>query len=191
MLLTAIGLMSCNSASSAKTDFLPLNFNVQPALLSSPVAVDSLLSLQFPVECSEITGLQRNNIQTVIETDSAAYFQLKLKTIMRSPDGIFILVNQLSNNTEPFKTLDENFEKFLRDSFKSDQITRGQFSVDNVEVVQYLITTPETVAFKLFCRVAGNYYQIDYFIPRTIYEKKLESIESSIGTLKINQTKRR
>ncbi|NOZ08545.1 MAG: hypothetical protein GXO91_06660 [FCB group bacterium] len=190
-LLIALFLLSCNSSSAVKADFPPLNFNVQSELLSAPVTIDNLLSLQFPAECNEITDVQRDNIQTVIETDSAAFFQLKLKTIMKSPDGIFILINRISGATDPFLKLDENFENFLQDSFRSDQITRGQFSVNNVQVVQYLITTPGTVAFKLFCKVLDNYYQIDYFIPRTLYEKKLESIESSIGTINTNQTKRR
>ncbi len=153
--------------------------------------LDNALSLRFPADCTEIKGEQRDKLQTIIESDSNAFFQFKLKTLFKSPGGIFVIVNRILGASDVFNALDEKFENFLRDSFMSDKITRGQFSVNDIDVIQFLITTNETVAFKLFCRADQSFYQIDYFIPQKIYENNLKSIESSIGTLKTNNTKRR
>jgi len=59
--------------------------------------------------------------------------------------------------------------------------------INGINTIQYIITTAEVVLIKLIFNVRDFYYQLDYIIPKSIYEENLKSIESSIGSILNNK----
>ena len=68
--------------------------------------------------------------------------------------------------------------------FPNSKVREGQFALQDFLVHQILIMSENTVSFKLiFPRTSKKSFQLDYVVPRAIYEENVEAIESSIGSL--------
>jgi len=64
------------------------------------------------------------------------------------------------------------------------QVADGRFVYRGYEVVQIRAVDDHAVAFKLFLSRPGrSLVQLDYVVPRGIYPRELEAVESSIGSL--------
>ena len=72
----------------------------------------------------------------------------------------------------------------MKIQFSTENINIANLKINNIDVMQYLITNDAHVTFKLF--ISSKYsYQVDYIIPLEIYKEELRKIESSIGTIAI------
>ena len=64
------------------------------------------------------------------------------------------------------------------------QVDDGRFVYRGFEIVQLRAVDSLSVAFKLLLsRKAQPLVQLDYVVPRSVYSRELESVESSIGSL--------
>jgi len=72
----------------------------------------------------------------------------------------------------------------MRAQHPGGQVDDGRFVYRGFEIVQLRAVDSTTVAFKLLLsRKARPLMQLDYVVPRSIYSRELESVESSIGSL--------
>lgn len=72
----------------------------------------------------------------------------------------------------------------LRRAHPGAQIVDGRFSYHGFEIVQFRTVDASSVEFQLL--VSGDLHplvQLDYVVPRSVYPRELESVESSIGSL--------
>lgn len=68
--------------------------------------------------------------------------------------------------------------------FPLNTVKQGLFVHKDLLVHQTLVMSENMVTFKLvFPRSIENSFQLDYVIPSTVYEEKMEAIESSIGSV--------
>jgi len=72
----------------------------------------------------------------------------------------------------------------MRRQHPGGQVDDGRFVYRGFEIVQLRAVDSVTVAFKLLLsRKSRPLAQLDYVVPRSIYSRELESVESSIGSL--------
>ena len=57
------------------------------------------------------------------------------------------------------------------------------FMYKNYEIVQIVFQSAELVVFKLFVHHLSGLYELDYIIPRDEINSKMQSVESSIGSI--------
>ena len=72
----------------------------------------------------------------------------------------------------------------MRRQHPAAQVDDGRFAYRGYEVVQLRAVDSLTVAFKLLLsRKSQPLVQLDYVVPRSVYSRELEAVESSIGSL--------
>jgi hypothetical protein len=179
-----VGLLSCGSQADSQADFPPIGFEVRQDLLSAPFMVDSAFVMQAPEAWAEADTASFYKISGVIRSDTAAFFPLEPLRIFISPKAASCIISRIDARLPVFGLLDRDFEESLKSTSGSEDIVRGAFSVDGVQVIQYRVVTPEIVAFKLFCRAGGGWFQIDYLFPAGIYGEEIHKLESSIGSIR-------
>ena len=72
----------------------------------------------------------------------------------------------------------------LRTAHAGAKIDDGRFSYHGYEIVQFRTVDAQMVSFQLLVSERTQpLMQLDYVVPRSIYPRELESVESSIGSL--------
>ena len=97
-------------------------------------------------------------------------------------DGALLIISQVQSKAENFSYIPPNYIEILSQQFSIKDIPSLKFPINKVPILQYLINTDEYVIIRIFVGKNLN-YQLDYIIPRNIYEKELKKIESSIGSI--------
>jgi len=177
-------VISCSSGSNGDNDFPALEFTVNQELIASPVSVYNEFVICLPKNYISLNDSSLRIANQEIQKDETAYIKLKLLNIFQSDDQSSCIIS-LVHNQEVLSILNEEYLFSLEENFNTDNIIRAQFSINNINIVQYLITNSQIVSFKLFFKAKNQYFQIDYFIPLSSYEKELKKIESSIGSISL------
>ena len=94
----------------------------------------------------------------------------------------------MSSKIKNFGYIPPDYVELLSEQFNIEDVPFDIFDIHQVPIRQYLINAKEVVIFKLFI-AANTDYQLDYIIPKKIYEKELKKIESSIGSINKKETK--
>lgn len=184
LLLTII---SCANQPDENNNFPSIEFNVNPDLLSLPLPIDNSFSIQMPSDWPEVDAQSFNAARQVINSDTSSYLKLELLKIFRSEQGASCVISKVVNETPLFDLLNTDFEKSLKLNFQTENVTKGKFSLNGNNTIQYRIINKDIVAFKLFCEINNNLYQIDYFIPNGVYDTEIRKVESSIGSINSNK----
>ena len=69
---------------------------------------------------------------------------------------------------------------------QTNNIKKSTFTLNGIKTVQYQINHEKLTNIKLFLFINGQTKFLDYFINNQMFDKKLEGIESSLSTLRIN-----
>ena len=184
LILALLQAVSCSGEADGEDTFLPAEFEVRQDLLSAPTVIDSAFAIQTPSGWADIEANAFDIVREAIAGDTASFFALEPLRVVSSPAGASLIISKLGHRRHVFDLLGEDFEQRLKVTSRSDDVVRGTFSVDDAKVVQYRIITPDVIAFKLFCLIAGNYYQIDYLLPTGVYRDEIRKVESSIGSIR-------
>ncbi len=184
VLMFLLASVSCSSESKQNDKFVEIEFNVDNKLLSDKSKiVDGNFDIHYPEGFNSIVGNNFNRIKATIDSDSTSYFPLSLLSIHNTVSGSSSILSKIQATSEVFNKLDSNYTKLLSKNFNTKNINQSHIKINGIKTIQYIITTNEIVLLKLIFKVMENYYQLDYIIPLTEYEKELKSIESSIGSI--------
>ena len=86
----------------------------------------------------------------------------------------------------PDETALESLEAAYRDEFPKATIQSAIFMKDAFRVHQLMVVTSGFVLIRLICDASENpVFEVDYVVPRDVYEAELRSIESSIGSINL------
>jgi len=160
-----------------------IKFNIDQTLLSKSSYIDSNFFISFPNNITSLDIELFNQYKSVIESDSTSYFSLKLIKALTSEDNLSCFITKVDYDGNIINSLDSSYFNALKNNFSTKNLVLWKFIYNSLDIIQYIITTPEIVRIKLFIINLNDYYQIDYIIPYSLYEKNLKSIESSIGSL--------
>ncbi len=71
-------------------------------------------------------------------------------------------------------------------TFPEVNVQSTRFVYQGSQVRQFMVSDPRAVVIKLLVdRLPLPMYQLDYVIPQAVYEKNLNSVESSIGSMRV------
>jgi hypothetical protein len=183
ILMLLLSAFACGERPEANGDFPRIEFTVDTDSLSSEILVDGLFSMRMPHDWPEIDGESLAAAKNVLKSDSTSYFGLELLRIAESVKGASCAVSRVAGSAFSFDLLSEEYERSLIERFQTNDVKRGAFCFNGNNFIQYRVVTARIVAFKLFCNFGGSFYQIDYFIPKEIYEAEIHKVESSIGSI--------
>lgn len=185
--LSMFFIISCNTDDfNQKND--AMQFYVDTSLLANSIYLEnSNISLRPPADWVSISNDEMEHLTKTIQ-GGENIFQINLKNAYKSPEGALLIITQVSSKIKNFGYIPPDYVELLSEQFNIENVPFDIFDIHKVPIRQYLINTKEVVIFKLF--ISGNTdYQLDYIIPKNIYEKELKKIESSIGSINKKETK--
>ena len=179
--LSIFFLISCNEDDfNQKND--ALKFYVDTSLLANSIFLEnSNTSLRPPLGWEPISDIDFEKLSKSIKSGDNI-FDIHLSNTYRSIDGALMIISRIQSKADNFGYLPIDYKELLIQQFSTKDIYSLKLSINQNAVLQYLINTDEFVIIRIFISSNPN-YQIDYIIPRNIYEKELRKIESSIGSI--------
>jgi len=190
ILIMFLYMIACSNNSNGNSDFPPLEFNVNPDLLSLPLSIDKSFSIRMPSDWSEVKAESFNAVKKVINSDTSSFFRLELLKIFKSAQGASCVISKAVDEIYLFDLLNADFENGLKLNFQTEDVNKGVFSLNGNNTIQYRVINENIIVFKLFCHIINNFYQIDYFIPKRIYQEEICKVESSIGSITSNRNRK-
>ena len=180
-------IISCNTDDfNQKND--AMQFYVDTSLLANSIYLEnSNISLRPPADWVSISNDEMEHLTKTIQ-GGENIFQINLKNAYKSPEGALLIITQVSSKIKNFGYIPPDYVELLSEQFNIENVPFDIFDIHQVPIRQYLINAKEVVIIKLFIS-ANTDYQLDYIIPKNIYEKELKKIESSIGSINKKETK--
>ena len=138
-------------------------------------------SIYLPINWSPFDSNNFIQLQRAIETNENI-IQLELVDGYQSKDLATCIISKVKTNKDDFSYIPENYIEILKSQFSTENINVSQIDINNTPIRQFIISNDNHTVIKLFISGVQN-YQVDYIIPRGVYEAELGKIESSIGTI--------
>ena len=178
-----INMISCkNTLNKSTAENKNLSFNINHNLLNkTPFKNSDGFSIYRPLNWFAIDSISFNQLEKAIEADENR-IQIELVGGYQSKDLATCIISKVSSKQDKFHYIPENYIDILKSQFSTENINASQIIINKTPVKQFIISNKNHTVIKLF--ISGTqHYQVDYIIPRGIYEAELDKIESSIGTI--------
>ncbi len=183
--LSMFFIISCNTDDFNQKK-VGMQFYVDTSLLANSIYLEnSNISLKPPIDWILISEEESTQLSIAIK-DGDNIFEILLSNVFKSKNGALMIISQVQSKVNDFGYIPPDYKELLTQQFSIKDIPSLKFPINEIPILQYLINTDEFVIIRIFIDSIAN-YQIDYIIPRNIYEKELKKVESSIGS--INKTK--
>ena len=192
IILSTISLLFLLSCSEEKTPVTELSFNVDSTLLAPENKFDSL-GFRFnppknfdPISDSLFTEIQNNLLK--MEAESGEFSLDIINIFLHDSTKSFCSISQLQikDSEGSLNSSMPQYRNYLEKKLSGLSVTMADFMKDNIHMYQFLIQGPDRIQFKLdFMTIKDIIIQIDFVVPKNDYEKMVQSIESSIGSIKL------
>jgi hypothetical protein len=181
--------VGCDPSNTRKPSNETLTFNVDHTLLE-PVIAD--LELNITMAAPKNWKMIDNSMLTEVvnKTDLRITQDHKLTPYMIFVNKESHAMCLISKINDVNISLDENFLQTLTASYQKQfpkaTVKHGIFMKDIIQIFQLLVVTVDTVLIKLICVPPNtSVFEVDYYLPKDVYQKQLRAIESSIGSIKL------
>ena len=178
-----LSIISCESTlDKSTTKSQILSFKINHSLLNkTPLKTNEGFTIYAPINWLPFDSISIIQLKRAIETNENV-IQLELVGGYQSKDLATCIISKISSNKEEFQYIPENYNDILKSQFSTENINVSQIDINNTPVRQFIISNNNHTVIKLFISGVQN-YQVDYIIPRGVYEAELGKVESSIGTI--------
>ena len=192
IILPTISLLFLLSCSEEKAPVTELSFNVDSTLLAPENKFDSL-GFRFnppknfdPISDSLFTEIQNNLLK--MEEESGEFSLDIINIFLHDSTKSFCSISQLQikDSEGSLNSSMPQYRNYLEKELSGLSVTMADFMKDNIHMYQFLIQGPDRIQFKLdFMTIKDIIIQIDFVVPKNDYEKMVQSIESSIGSINL------
>ncbi|MBN2000029.1 hypothetical protein JW935_20930 [candidate division KSB1 bacterium] len=163
-----------------------MTFKVNPSLLE-PVYKNEELGFSFcaPKGCKDIASdvfdAAKQQLQNQVSASDSFY--LSVEKINYNPDEQFLCVVSSLPQFQG-KSGVSDYLMVIAEKFENSNLRQNVFTYHGFTIHQTLVMTDDKTIFKLFIPQADfKSFQIDFIVDKNNYQKNLEAIESSIGSL--------
>ena len=176
-------MISCESTlDKSTTKSQKLSFKINHSLLNmTPLKTNEGFTIYAPINWLPFDSSSFIQLEGAIEANENL-IPLELVGGYQSKDLATCIISKISSNKEEFQYIPENYNDILKSQFSTENINVSQIDINNTPVRQFIISNNNHTVIKLFISGVQN-YQVDYIIPRGVYEAELGKVESSIGTI--------
>ena len=181
----AIACVGPGCAPSRPSD--DVQFRVTESRLGARFAARAF-EVRAPRGWSAVPDSTIDRAMRVAEIDPVLRTGPRLRAVYQSSDGAALAISEFPLPSTPHvrDSLSARIERGLRAQYPAARIAPGRFRYHGLDLTQLMVSDSSRVLFKLLVeRPGASLYQLDYLIPRGIYRRELESVESSIGSLQM------
>ena len=182
-------LVGCDSPNSQKRTYETLVFNVDRTRLE-PAITDTTLKLEIsaPKDWKAIEDAMLVEVIDRLGDKLTQGLQMVPRWVfMNEGSRAMCVVSRLEGGEVLLdETLLKTLETAYRTQFPKATVQRAIFMKDAFRVHQLMVGASDFVLIKLICNAPENpVFEVDYVVPRDVYETELRSIESSIGSINL------
>ena len=183
------GLVGCESPNAQKQPYETLVFNVDETRLE-PTVTDTTLSISIaaPKHWKKIDDSMLAQVTNKLDTQLMQGLQIVPRWIFLNEGSQAMCVVSKLNGVEiaPDKTLLETLTTAYRNQFPKATVQQTIFMKDAFRIHQLMVIAADFVLIKLICDAPETLvFEVDYRVPRNIYQTELRAIESSIGSINL------
>ena len=182
-------LVGCDPPNSQKRTYETLVFNVDQTRLE-PAITDTTLKIEIsaPKGWKAIDDAMLMEVIDRLGDKLTQGLQMMPRWVFMNEDSrAMCVVSRLESGKVPLnETLLQTLETAYRTQFPKATVQRAIFMKDAFRVHQLMVGTSDFVLVKLVCDAPENpVFEVDYVVPRDVYETELRAIESSIGSINL------
>ena len=182
--------MGCESPTAQKQPYETLVFKVDETQLE-PIVTDTTLRIKIaaPKNWKKLDASMLSQVINKLDT------QLTVPELQIVPRWIFLnegsqamcVVSRLEGvDLAPDETLLKTLETAHRTQFPNATVHRAVFMKDGFHIHQLMVIATDFVRIKLICDAPETLvFEVDYRVPRNVYQTELRAIESSIGSINL------
>ena len=184
------GFVGCDSPNTKKQAYETLVFKVDETLLEPPV-MDATLRIEIaaPKNWKKIDDSMLAQVVNKLD------IQPTPQDLQITPRWIFLnetsramcLVSRLNGvEIAPDETLLKNLKTAYRNQFPKATVQGTVFMKNAFRIHQLMVIATDFVHIKLICDAPETLvFEVDYRVPRDVYQMELRAIESSIGSINL------
>ena len=182
--------VGCDPPQTKKQLYETLVFNVDETQLE-PVVIDPTLRIKIAAP-KNWKKIDDSMLTQVIDNLNTQPIPQELKI---TPRWIFLnedsramcIVSRLNDvDMAPDETLLKTLTTAYRNQFPKATVQQTTFMKDAFRIHQLMVIAPDFVLIKLICDAPETLvFEVDYRVPRDVYQTELQAIESSIGSINL------
>ena len=188
--ITIIGFGGCDPSNAKKQPYETLVFNVDETRLE-PVVTDTALKIEIaaPKNWKQVDDSTLAQVVNTLESRLTAQdLQIVPRWIFLNEGSRAMCVVSKLNGVEiaPNETLLETLTTAYRNQFPNATVHQAIFMKDAFRIHQLMVIATDFVRIKLICDAPETLvFEVDYHVPRDVYQTELRAIESSIGSINL------
>ena len=183
------GFLGCDSPNAQKQPYETLVFKVDETQLESTVTDTTLkIKMAVPKNWKKIDDSMLAQVTNKLDTSLRQGLQIVPRWIFLNEGSQAMCVISKLDGVEiaPDKTLLETLTTAYRNQFPKATVQQAVFMKDAFRIHQLMVIAADFVLIKLICDAPETLiFEVDYRVPRDVYQTELRAIESSIGSINL------
>ena len=186
--------VGCDSPNAKKQPYEKLVFEVDETRLE-PILTDTVLKITIaaPKNWKKIDDSMLAQVVKELDTQLTPGLQLVPRWIfLNEGSRAMCVVSKLDGvDIAPDENLLKTLTTAYQNQFPNASVKQTIFMKDAFRVHQLMVIATDFVLIKLICDAPETLvFEVDYRIPRDVYQIELKAIESSIGSINLIQKHR-
>ena len=187
------GFVGCDSPNPQKQPYETLIFKVDETQLE-PTVTDTMLRIKIaaPKNWKEIDDAMLVQVTNKLDTQLIQGIQMVPRWIFLNESSRAMCVVSELNGVEiaPDEALLKTLETAYRSQFPKATVQQTIFMKNAFRIHQLMVIAADFVLIKLICDAPETLvFEVDYHIPKDVYQTELRAIESSIGSINLMHKK--
>ena len=187
------GFVGCDSPNAKKQPYETFVFQVDESRLEPTVTDETLrIKIAAPRNWKMIDDAMLQQVTNKLDSQRIQGIQMVPRWIFLNEDSQAMCVVSKLNGVEiaPDETLLKTFTTAYQNQFPKATVQQAVFIKDAFRIHQLMVIATDFVRIKLICDAPETLvFQVDYHIPKSVYQTELRSIESSIGSINLIEKK--
>ena len=183
------GFVGCDSPNAKKHPYETLVFQVDESRLEPAVTDETLrIKIAAPKNWKKIDDAMLQQVTNKLDTQRIQGMQMVPRWIFLNEDSRAMCVVSKLKGVEiaPDETLLKTLTTAYQNQFPKATVQQAVFIKDAFRIHQLMVIATDFVRIKLICDAPETLvFQVDYHIPKDVYQTELRSIESSIGSINL------
>ena len=181
--------VGCDSPDAQKQPYERLVFKVDETRLE-PIVTDTTLRIKMaaPKHWKKIDDAMFAQIVSKVDPQRIPGLQMVPRWIfLNESSRAMCVVSQLSDiDIAPDEALLKTLTTAYQNQFPNATVQQTIFTKDAFRIHQLMVIAADFVRIKLICDAPETLvFEVDYHIPKDVYQTQLRSIESSIGSINL------
>ena len=183
------GSVGCDSSNIRKQPYETLVFKVDKTRLE-PAVEDTTLRIKIapPKNWKKVDGSMLTQVINELNTQPTPELQIVPRWIFLDEGSQAMCIVSKLNGVEiaPDETLLKTLTTAYQNQFPNATVQGAVFMKDAFRIHQLMVIAADFVRIKLICDAPETLvFEVDYRVPRDVYQTELRAIESSIGSINL------